>query len=79
MGISMILHMLYIIMQYNGDPAAFIDIYKIDEYDDIDGCIVIACKSKYRGKGFPTKLANKLKNDKSFKWSHLVWECAKIM
>ena len=65
------------VLMYNGDPAAFIDVYKLDDSTNNDGCIVIACKPKYRGKGFPTQLVNKLKNDKSFKWSHLIWECAK--
>lgn len=61
----------------NGDPAAFIDVCKLDDSNNDDGFIVIACKPKYRRKGFPTQLVHKLKNDKSFKWSHLIWECAK--
>ena len=66
------------VLLINKEPAAFIDVYNLFEPDTtVDGCIVVACKSKYRGMGLTRKLVNRMIHDKNFKWNHLIWEASK--
>lgn len=66
------------VIKENDDPVAFIDIYTLPDMNKDSGAVVIACKKKYRNKGYSSMLLKSAKKWAKDNGINLIYSVKKV-